>query len=53
VADLGLGVEIRSVEHGDEVTHRVIAGPFRDPAGFTAAREKLAANQFEAKPVDE
>jgi rare lipoprotein A len=54
IADLGLAsVEIRSVEHGDNVLHRVIAGPFRDAAGLAAARERLAADHPSVKAVAE
>jgi rare lipoprotein A len=49
---LGIGaVEIRSFEQGTDVLHRVIAGPFSDPAGLAAARQRLAAEHPEAKPV--
>ena len=54
VSDLHIGsVQIRSVEHGDDVRHRVIAGPFRDAAGLAAARQRLEANQLGARPVEE
>ena len=49
---LGIGaVEIRSVEQGADVLHRVIAGPFRDPAGLAAARQRLAAEHPDARLV--
>ena len=49
---LGIGaVEIRSFEQGGDVLHRVIAGPFRDPAGLAAARQRLVAEHPEARPV--
>jgi rare lipoprotein A len=50
---LGSGVEIRSFERGDEVWHRVLAGPFKDAASLEAARRRLEAGQHEAKPVTE
>ena len=54
VSDLGIrGVEIRSVEHGDDVLHRVIAGPFRDAASAEAARRRLAEDNLQAKAVSE
>jgi len=54
IAGLGIGaVEIRSIEQGDDVLHRVIAGPFRDAAGLAAARQRLAAEHPEARPVTE
>ena len=54
VEQLGIGaVEIRSVEQGNNVRHRVLAGPFRDPAGLAAARRRLAAEHPEARPVTE
>lgn len=52
VAGLGIGaVEIRTVEQGADVLHRVVAGPFRDAADLAAARRRLAADHPEAKPV--
>jgi rare lipoprotein A len=53
---VGLGivaVEIRSEERDDEVWHRVLVGPFRDSAGFEAARRRLEAEQHSVKPVQE
>lgn len=53
VSDLHIAVEIRSVEHGDDVLHRVIAGPFKDAATAEAARKVLAADNLQAKTVSE
>jgi rare lipoprotein A len=54
VAALGIdAVEIRSIEQGDEVWHRVLAGPFADRASLEAARRRLEAGQLAAKAVDE
>jgi len=54
LAGLGIGaVEIRSVEQDSGVLHRVIAGPFRDAAGLAAARQRLAAEHPDARPVSQ
>lgn len=51
--DLGLAhVEIRSEEHPDEVLHRVLVGPFRDPSELARARTRLGAIHLAAKTVD-
>ena len=51
---LGIGgVQIRSVERGADVLHRVLAGPYTDDAGLEAARKRLAAGQHEARRVTE
>ena len=53
-AGLGVGaVEIRSVEQGDDVRYRVLAGPFRDGASLEAARRQLEAASLDVKPVEE
>lgn len=52
VVALGIGaVEIRSIERGAAVVHRVVAGPFADAGAADAARRLLAAAKFEATPV--
>lgn len=52
LAGLGIGaVEIRTIEQGSDLMHRVIAGPFRDARGLAAARQRLAADHPEARPV--
>lgn len=52
LAGRGIGaVEIRSVERGRDVLHRIVAGPFRDAAGLAAARERLAGDHPAARPV--
>ena len=54
LAGRGIGaVEIRSVEQGSDVLHRIVAGPFRDAAGLAAARERLAGEHPEARPVSQ
>ena len=53
-SDLGIGqVEIRSIEQGDEVYYRVLAGPYRDGASLEAARRALAAAELDVKPVEQ
>ena len=50
----GIGaVEIRSVEKGDGVVYRVLAGPFRDGASLEAARKQLQGASLDAKPVEQ
>jgi rare lipoprotein A len=54
LAGLGIGaVQIRSVERGADVLHRIIAGPFADPAGLAAARQRLAPEHPQVRPVAE
>jgi rare lipoprotein A len=54
LAGLGLAaVEIRTVERGNDVLHRVIAGPCRDAATLAEAQRRLAAEHPGAKPVTE
>ena len=48
---LGVGVEIRTFEQGDDVVYRVLAGPFRDGASLEAARRQLQGASLEVKPV--
>lgn len=53
-AGRGIGaVEIRSVEQGDGVVYRVLAGPFRDGASLEAARRQLQGASLDAKPVEQ
>jgi rare lipoprotein A len=50
----GVGaVEIRSVEKGDGVVYRVLAGPFRDGASLEAARRQLQGTSLDVKPVEQ
>jgi rare lipoprotein A len=50
----GIGaVEIRSVEKGDGVVYRVLAGPFRDGASLEAARRQLQGASLDVKPVEQ
>ena len=54
VTQLGIAsVEIRSEEHGDEMWHRVLVGPFKDSASLEAVRQRLEAEQHRAKPVQD
>lgn len=54
VAGLGVNpVEIRTVERGETVWHRVLAGPFHDAASADAARRRLAAGNIPTKPVSQ
>lgn len=54
IAALGVGdVQIRTVERGDAVWHRVLAGPYADAAAAAAARQRLEARRISAKPVTE
>ena len=48
---LGVGVEIRTFEQGEDVVYRVLPGPFRDGASLESARRQLQAASLDVKPV--